>query len=325
MEALGTQGIGSLAPPPEALTLAACVNDYPALLSPIWLLQRHFLETARGELSYLTCGPENGAPVLCVHGWLDNAASFIPVFNAAAQANLPIRFIAIDLCGHGHSYHLPQGMSYGVWEYLPDIKALIDHLSLSQVMMLGHSLGAGLSTVFTAALGKQIKSLLLVESIAPLVASANDFAAELGHSLVQHAKSRRPARTYKSLDAAVKARASGKYPLGEAHARLLVSQAVQPVEGGVQWRHDSRLVLPSPVRLTEPQVISCIQSIHQPVRLIRGDQGIEINNLAQRLKTFKQVTTYTLQGNHHLHMQSGPAEQLANMLGQWLDPVAKLS
>ena len=37
------------------------------------------LDTARGELAALRGGRAGGPPLLCLHGWLDNAASFVPL------------------------------------------------------------------------------------------------------------------------------------------------------------------------------------------------------------------------------------------------------
>jgi pimeloyl-ACP methyl ester carboxylesterase len=40
-----------------------------------------------------------GTPTLCLHGWLDNCASFEPLFERTADLNLT----AVDLPGHGLS------------------------------------------------------------------------------------------------------------------------------------------------------------------------------------------------------------------------------
>ena len=63
---------------------------------------------------------EPGAPkVLALHGWLDNAASFIPL-----SAQLPgLDLVAIDLPGHGRSAHLPPGADYS---FVGAINAILD-------------------------------------------------------------------------------------------------------------------------------------------------------------------------------------------------------
>ena len=43
-----------------------------------------------------------GEPVLALHGWLDNAASYIPL-----AAEWSRTMVALDFSGHGHSDHRP--------------------------------------------------------------------------------------------------------------------------------------------------------------------------------------------------------------------------
>ncbi|TCZ81442.1 alpha/beta fold hydrolase, partial [Lysobacter sp. N42] len=65
------------------------------------------LDTAFGRLAALRSA-SGGVPVLALHGWLDNAASFLPM-----AAHLPgLDLVALDLPGHGASAHLPASADY---------------------------------------------------------------------------------------------------------------------------------------------------------------------------------------------------------------------
>ena len=56
----------------------------------------------------LRTGTRGGLPVLALHGWLDNAASFVPL-----AAQLPeLDWALADLPGHGLSDHLPADAAY---------------------------------------------------------------------------------------------------------------------------------------------------------------------------------------------------------------------
>ena len=73
------------------------------------------------ELAAQAYGPPDGRPVIALHGWLDNAATF-----ARLAPKLPgLRIIAVDLAGHGHSEHRPSGAGYALWDYV--------HLSLIHI------------------------------------------------------------------------------------------------------------------------------------------------------------------------------------------------
>ena len=60
-------------------------------------------DTPYGRLTALRGG--TGTPVLALHGWLDNAASFVPLAAHLRDIDL----VALDLPGHGASAHLPAG------------------------------------------------------------------------------------------------------------------------------------------------------------------------------------------------------------------------
>ena len=59
------------------------------------------LATARGPLTALRSGDPHGPKLLALHGWLDNAASFIPLQGSLSAFDL----VALDLPGHGGSAH----------------------------------------------------------------------------------------------------------------------------------------------------------------------------------------------------------------------------
>ena len=65
------------------------------------------------ELAAHLYGPEDGFPVLALHGWLDNAASFARL----APKLQGLRIVALDFAGHGHSDHRAAGAGYASVSY----------------------------------------------------------------------------------------------------------------------------------------------------------------------------------------------------------------
>ena len=80
-------------------------------------MQEVTLDTARGPLAALRGGDPSGPKLLCLHGWLDNAASFLPLAPHLAGFD----WVALDLPGHGASSHRAPGYDYAFADWLHDV------------------------------------------------------------------------------------------------------------------------------------------------------------------------------------------------------------
>jgi len=260
-------------------------------------------------------GPRDGIPVLALHGWLDNAASFEPL----APLLDGLRLVALDLPGHGHSDHRPSGTHYHFVDYVEDVLGAADALGWDQFALLGHSLGGAVATLVAGACPERITRLGLIEALGPLTEHPNEAPRRLAHALERASvRGDRPARTYPRIEQAIEARrmAGG---LGEPAARLLVERATVAVDGGVQCRSDRRLRLPAPYRFTEDQVVAVLRAIRAPTRLVVADRGLlpmERPALEQRVAAIDDLTIDHLEGHHHLHMET--PRLVADALGPFL-------
>ena len=116
-------------------------------------------------LAALEWGDPAAPPLVALHGWLDNAASFALLAPRLAPR---YRVIALDLPGHGHSGHLPAGAGYHYLDHVRAVLAVLDALELSRCRLLGHSLGAGIASLVAAAAPARIERLHLIEGLGPL-------------------------------------------------------------------------------------------------------------------------------------------------------------
>jgi pimeloyl-ACP methyl ester carboxylesterase len=92
------------------------------------------LDAPLGQLAGLRWGSQGAAPVLCLHGWLDNAASFLPLAEQLDGLDL----VALDFAGHGHSDHRHHTARYYLTEYLWDVEAAMDALGWESCHLMGH-------------------------------------------------------------------------------------------------------------------------------------------------------------------------------------------
>lgn len=263
-------------------------------------------------------GPSDGAPVLALHGWLDNAATF----DRLAPLLDGCRVVALDLPGHGRSEHRGHPTYYFV-DYVADAFAAAAALGWERFSLLGHSMGGGVAALLAGTIPERIVRLALVEGLAPLTDEPASTPARLRDALESEVRSSGSApRIYPDLEAAaeVRHRATG-LPIDAA--RIIVGRALAPVDGGLAWRTDPRLRRPSRLRLGAEQVQAFLRAIRAPVRLVLGDRGWPFDPEVQgsRVACVEDLEITTLAGGHHLHLEDPAA--VAAILGPFLAGAAK--
>lgn len=252
------------------------------------------------ELAAHLYGPDDGQPVLALHGWLDNAMSFARL----APKLDGLRIVALDLAGHGHSGHRPAGASYPLWDYALDVLQVAEQLGWQRFSLLGHSLGASVSMLLAAALPERVERLALIDGLLPLTHEPEQAPHQLGESLrAQLALPGKRKPVYASVERAVEARRRGGYPLSREAAELLASRGLMPQAGGYTWRSDPRLTLPSPLRMSRAHVEACVRALRCPVSLVLAEEGIPLRH-PQSMALIEElpITLHRLPGGHHLHL-----------------------
>ncbi|WP_315853631.1 alpha/beta fold hydrolase [Marinobacterium arenosum] len=267
-------------------------------------------------IAALEFGPQDGVPVVALHGWLDNAATY----RLLAQHLQGIRLIALDLMGHGFSDHRPAAMPYYIWDNVADVVAVLDELGLSQANLLGHSMGASIATLLAGCYPERVARLCLVEGIAPLVYEPQQLPQLMAAALDKRRRMRnKTLRPYGSIDEVVQARVNGRWPVSEQAARWLVERGVVQKHDGIYWRNDASLVLPSILRMSEDQVRAFIRAVAAPAQVVLGREGIESDLMPERLDCFRQLEVHRVAGNHHLHLQESGARFVAGLLNGWTE------
>lgn len=252
------------------------------------------------ELAAHLYGPEDGLPVIALHGWLDNAASF-----ARLAPLLPgLRIVALDFAGHGHSDHRPPGGSYAIWDYAHDVLQVAEQFGWQRFSLLGHSMGAIVSVLLAAAMPERVERLALIDGLIPYTGEANTAPQKLGEALTaQLALAGKSKPVYAEFDRAVEARMRGVGAVSREAAELLAQRGLMPVPGGYTWRTDSRLTLPSPLRLTHAHALAFIAALQCPAKLVMAEQGMLLAQPSiTQLVEGVAIEVAQLPGGHHLHL-----------------------
>ena len=247
-------------------------------------------------------GDPSQLPVLALHGWLDNAASFFAL--APRLKNLHI--VALDMAGHGQSDHRPGQMAYAPWDDINDILAVADYLGWDRFALLGHSRGAIIGTLAAGTFPERFIALGLVEGLLPEPARSEDAPKQLASAIQGLRTQQQKIRSiYPDINLAIKARERGMFPLGHAAAKALTERGVVAQEGGVSWSTDPRLLAPSMIKLSREHLHAFINHVSAPIKLLLADEGLPklYANYLQEVKQFPQVDYELLSGGHHLHME----------------------
>ena len=256
--------------------------------------------------------------ILALHGWLDNANSFDLL---APYLSDNFYLVAIDLPGHGFSSHLPSGCYYHLIDGIFTIVQIIDALQHQKVHLLGHSLGGCIASLFAGVAPERILSLALIEALGPLTSPEKSCRQQLSQYLQYSMMIEdKPTKPYSSLLLAAEARAKRGY-LSLENSQLLCERGMYEKEGFFYWRHDKRLLAPSPLHMTEAQVLSCLSAITTKSILCCATNGFSFSeeDMQARIQSVKDITVVQLSGGHHIHMEKPDAvgRHLANFFNTW--------
>jgi pimeloyl-ACP methyl ester carboxylesterase len=287
-------------------------------------LREFALDVPSGRIAGLR-GGEAGAPrVIALHGWLDNAASFVPL-AAHLQG---IELVAPDLPGHGRSAHLAPGADYSFAAAVNTVLDIADALGWARFALLGHSMGAGISSLVAAGAPERVQRLVAIEALGALAEVPERTAARLREAVAATRALRgKRLRVFPDIAVAVRARMQGVTgsALSEDAARLLVERGLAPAQGddgavqGYAWSSDPRLTLPTMMRLTEAQVRDLVRGIECPARVIHADPPqpyLPEPLRSERAALLPRGELVVMPGGHHLHMEQ-PAD-VAAAIGDFL-------
>ena len=299
---------------------------------------------------------------LLLHGWLDNCRSFHRLAPALAsyyhdnqqkeqQQGTAIDYydtkvVAMDFAGHGKSSHVPGGPGV-LLDGVSCITQVLQHKELrwssdddndnctDQVIVIGHSMGAGIAVAFAAAFPEMLDKLVLLEGFGPFPRHERDVANLLRtHVEVRnkgHAKlsaSVQNGRKQYTLATAVRARQQtalqspgDQYISNEAATELVQWALCRNEHDNVEndkvlysFRHDPRVGWPSVQYLTHGQV-EALQRAVRPVNslLLRAKEGWPIREdlVEHYVDSLRPNVMATLPGSHHFHADPDTWEAVA--------------
>jgi len=265
------------------------------------------------RIAGLHWGKPGGIKVLALHGWLDNAASFIRLAPLLDQCEV----VALDLPGHGHSDHRSADASYHLWDDLPDVMAVADQLSWNKFALMGHSRGAIISTLLASAIPERISHLALLDAIMPGPIKHSQTSTQLRQYILD--KKKHLHRTHKliaSMDEAIERRCIAARMSHET-AKPIVERNLNSEKEGIRWSTDPRLHGASAFKLTDLHIQAVMDTLSVPCRLLLAEDGLGAKKIKAAVEEYPNIVTRSIPGSHHFHLESS-ATAIAEIFSEFL-------
>jgi len=257
------------------------------------------------KLAGLSWGDPLEKPLLALHGWLDNAASF----SYLAPLLEGYYVVALDLTGHGQSARRSADASYQIWDDLPEILGVLEALGWDSFQLMGHSRGAIIASLLASAFPERVRGLALLDALSPQPVAEQNFPAQLRKALQEKPRLvGRSNRVFSGIEEAVANRE--KSGLDSEAARRLVERNLRACSGGVTWTTDARLRGASAVKMTQGQINAVLGALQMPTLLLLArDSTLQLPGLAEYAQRYiEHIAVHTVAGGHHFHMESSVSE-----------------
>ena len=198
----------------------------PSALQPAAYTERT-IEIAGLKLRLQDYGTPGKPAMLCLHGGAANAHWYDFVAQGFTD-DYHVR--AVDLRGHGDSqWDNSPAPSYGYQQHAADVNELAEKLDLRDFVLIGHSMGGMISSVYSATYPGRVKTFILVDTTIKMTPERI-----AGFSAI----SNREGRHYASQEefiAAYKVHPGGSTAAPEIHRHIAQSSGRRFDDG--RWRH----------------------------------------------------------------------------------------
>lgn len=250
-------------------------------------------------------GPDDGHPVLALHGMLDNAASYDLLAPYLSEFHL----VAVDSPGTGRSSHYPPGILPYWKNDAFIILELLEALSWERFDIIGHSLGTILATVIATVIPERVRKLVFLDALGPLVSFQENHTKYLHQAALSYREySTISPTSFPSKEAAIHDR-MGDHRISYSASQALVERGTEEGPSGVVWTFDRRLRCDRSSFPFNDRVIAMLCAIEAPVCLIRASNGLRYppEVYAARVAAVNHLEQHWLSGGHHVHMDDPTA------------------
>ncbi|XP_040089101.1 serine hydrolase-like protein 2 isoform X1 [Oryx dammah] len=286
-----------------------------------------------GHIAAKAWGSHQAAPVLCLHGWLDNANSFDRLIPLLPK---DFYYVAMDFGGHGLSSHYSPGFPYYHQNFVSEVRRVAAALKWNRFSLLGHSFGGTVGGMFSCIFPEMVDKLILLDS-SPFALDTNEMDNLLTYKrramehVLQVEASGKAARVV-SPEEMLQGFLKNNSHVGEACGKHLLRRGTAQAATGVWLNRDRRITwLEYCLDFVSRELfVHYIKNLQAHVLLIKATEGyyaVRRENDGNRepmmfvSSSLKSVLKERFQylevpGNHYIHMNQ--PQQVAGVISSFL-------
>lgn len=271
-------------------------------------------------------GNPGGAKIVLLHGWMDCAATFQFLIDAAPPVLLEYDLLALDWRGFGQSSWAAQG--YYFPDYLADLDALLARYSPEQpATLLGHSMGGIVACLYAGIRPERVAQVVSLEGFG-LPATEPEQAPTRYRRWLDEIVEPAQEKTLPNLEAVAQRLQKINPRLVPERARWLAEELATGQGDEIRYRADPRHKWVNPVLYRLEEAMACWRHISAPTTWVAGDEARllhwlkeDADQFAMRRACFGQMRYLTLPDSGH-NLQHDAPEAVAKILLEAIRPAA---
>lgn len=271
-------------------------------------------------------GPPDGRPVLAIHGWLDNCATFDTLIPLLPKN---LRIVAVDTPGHGLSDPFPADINYNFLDGVVAIERIARRFKWQKFSILSHSVGGAMAMLYAGIFPEKVDKLVNMDLVRVLTTRPETMDVKFRktvYKLLKYEKSifEGPEKPM-SYAAAVKKCIDGSSgSLDEDACRILFKRGLEEVDGGYIFRRDRRHLAASLGFAPKKDQLILAGKVTADVLIIKFTSGPYFEPPEDYLEhvealkaNAKRVRYIEVEGLHHAHLTN--PERVAPIISEFFN------
>jgi pimeloyl-ACP methyl ester carboxylesterase len=259
------------------------------------------------EIHYSDWGPEDGTPVLCVHGLSRVGRDFDGLAEALSDE---YRVYCIDMPGRGLSEWAEDDAAYTASAMVELLVAFCDELGLEEFVWVGTSMGGQLGIGAAAGPLRERISHLVINDVGPM--PAEDESAEAGiDRIIEYLTNPTRAATLTGLEAFYRENyATFSAMTDEEWRTFAITSARRGDDGQFTPAYDTRIVEPLLTATPDVDPWEVWEAIEAPTLVLRGEHSdiLPAETLAEMKERRPEIETLVVEGCGHAPVLNVPEQ-----------------